>query len=284
METYKIFENQISGHNIFLKYNKAVCKETKETELNFYKNINQECVLSKYIPRFLDIVDPSIFEDKIEGENNTFCKKLLERHKEQKSKFKKITWIKLEDITYNYTYPSIIDLKLGTRQHSINSSQKKIESFQKKINSSTSGSLGVRINGYQLYDVEKKEYIKKDKYYGQKIKKENFDEELQLFFTQKNFPLLSVIKEIAKQLNELYKILKINNDYIFISTSLLIVYDANLNNDNDYKPVLKLIDFGKTIIRSDKTEYVDIKDDSGILIGIESLLNSFSNIISSFNK
>jgi hypothetical protein len=78
--------------------------------------------------------------------------------------------------------------------------------------------------------------------------------------------------------------LKINNDYIFISTSLLIVYDANLNNDNDYKPVLKLIDFGKTIIRSDKTEYVDIKDDSGILIGIESLLNSFSNIISSFNK
>jgi invasion protein IalB len=54
-------------------------------------------------------------------------------------------YIVLEDLTFAYDRPCILDLKLGTRQHGINDSPKKIASKIEKCLKTTSGKLGLRL-------------------------------------------------------------------------------------------------------------------------------------------
>lgn len=56
----------------------------------------------------------------------------------------------LENLVANFSYPCIIDMKMGNRLHEDNATETKKQSHESKVNETTSGALGLRITGIQV--------------------------------------------------------------------------------------------------------------------------------------
>ena len=58
--------------------------------------------------------------------------------------------ILLEHIGYGYTYPCIMDVKMGVQQYGDGATEVKIRDHKERCEKSTSSSLGVRLCGMQV--------------------------------------------------------------------------------------------------------------------------------------
>jgi len=102
-----------------------------------------------------------------------------------------IGYIVLEDLTASYHRPSILDIKLGIRQHGLRDSHKKILSKTMKCATTTSSSLGLRVCGMQTFLPSSSNYVYRDKYYGRSLTPRSFYELLREFFSPAHTPLSS---------------------------------------------------------------------------------------------
>lgn len=134
--------------------------------------------------------------------------------------------IMLENLTFKFRHPCVLDLKMGTRQYGDDAPESKRKSQTAKAANTTTVSLGVRLAGMQVYNREKKCYICKHKYEGRQLTDDGFKQVLWHFLHNGKRLRLDIAEIIVYKLEELKAIITNLDSVRFFTSSLLILYDG----------------------------------------------------------
>nr|KAG5698359.1 hypothetical protein BaRGS_010945 [Batillaria attramentaria] len=136
------------------------------------------------------------------------------------------SFLKLENVVARFARPCILDLKVGSRLHDDHASQQKIASQSAKVNSTTSKSLGLRLCGMQVYQVDTGAYKSLDKFHGRKLTDTTFRAVLWDFLHNGDHLRRELLAPILSRLTDLVNTLEEIDSFRFYASSLLIMYDG----------------------------------------------------------
>jgi inositol-hexakisphosphate kinase len=135
-------------------------------------------------------------------------------------------YILLENLTLGRARPCVLDLKLGTQQHGDHASASKRLSKNAKVASSTSGSLGLRLGGMQVYQANLGRYICRSKNYGRGLSPSGLRAAIRQFLTDGLTVRTDVVRALLRRLGQLRELLAGLDSFRFYTSSLLITYDG----------------------------------------------------------
>jgi len=137
-------------------------------------------------------------------------------------------YILLENLTTGILRPCVLDLKVGTRQHGDSATASKRQSKSAKVASTTSGTLGLRLGGMQVYQANIGRYICRSKTYGRGLTTAGLRSALRQFFSDGLTIRSDVIRALLQRLSQLRELLASLDSYRFYTSSLLITYDGGV--------------------------------------------------------
>ncbi|PCH38530.1 SAICAR synthase-like protein [Wolfiporia cocos MD-104 SS10] len=282
---------QVGGHpgvmttqDGFLLVKPSLPKETA-----FYTSISQEphlLILQDYVPKFYGTLR---LEGKVASEevalNEPDAIRPVEGH------------IVLENLTYTFLKPNILDVKLGTVLYDEDATPEKRARMEKTARETTTSETGIRLTGFQVYDLVADKPIVTPKGYGKSIKAAELPEGIARFFPLASSAtpaestsdsigtglpkdiLLPLLSDLRLEIQELHDVLA-RLDVRMVGASLLILYEADWDQDEDEeeedeedgkKPIgppsiVKLIDFAHSKLALGEGP------DEGVLLGLRTFI------------
>ncbi|KAG6886361.1 hypothetical protein C0992_004389 [Termitomyces sp. T32_za158] len=235
--TNKPLSSQVGGHAGVLSTEDGslIIKPALPLELQFYQALQQNSdfePLRSFIPNFIGTL-------KLEGE-------LDEEKSAVDGNISVIptSSIVLENISYPFLKPNILDVKLGTVLYDETAPPEKVERMIETAKNTTSLETGVRLTGFQVYDNITHLAINTPKDYGKSIKPADLPDGISRFFpvgsptTHESelsktpssglpvdvlLPILRGLREDIAEIKDVYSRLEMR----MVGGSLLIVYEAD---------------------------------------------------------
>jgi 1D-myo-inositol-tetrakisphosphate 5-kinase/inositol-polyphosphate multikinase len=138
--------------------------------------------------------------------------------------------IVLEDLTFAFRRPSVLDIKMGRCTFEPTASREKKEREVRKY--PHQAELGFRVTGFKVFDRCSDTYLKAGKAFGRSVAPEEASGALGLLFSDSTGQVRDdVLSEVLVQLENLWLWMKGQNRFHFYCSSLLIVYDSCRGTD-----------------------------------------------------
>ncbi|KIJ96031.1 hypothetical protein K443DRAFT_682578 [Laccaria amethystina LaAM-08-1] len=295
--------SQVGGHTDGSLLRKAVLPR----ELEICQKLLYDPVLEALRPFTAKFLGTLKLEGEVDQSNPITANggigiKPIDDHKDEL--FWTIQSMVLENVTYPFLKPNILDAKLGTILHDETTSPEKVERMKKTAGDTSSFETGVRLTGFQVHDNATSLPVITPKSYGKSIKPSDLPDGILRIFPvgqaprsssglpkQTLLPILHAIREDVADIQQVFTTLEIR----MVGGSLFIIYEADWaradngfqrlwldegnegeeehedeDDDEDDRPgppfVVKIIDF--THIRMAPGE----GPDEGALLGFDTVL------------
>lgn len=241
-------EHQAAGHAGCLSSGDGAvfAKLTNQQEMDFYNAMTEQqqedsplgSLLSDWMPKYLGTLIPGLVDSLVD----------VDLGGKQ--------YIVLQNLLYGFKNPSILDIKLGSVLTDDTVTAEKAKRLQDVSDSTTSGSLGLRVCGMKLFigdstDIPSEiypemsksielvktpagNYLQFDKFFGRSLTKETIKQGLLLFFSHgSEFMTKSLINRFHQRLQLVYNCL-LSAEVRIVSGSLFFIYE---NHPDAWKSV-----------------------------------------------
>eukprot|EP00761_Pharyngomonas_kirbyi_P000388 gb/GECH01000388.1/.p1 GENE.gb/GECH01000388.1/~~gb/GECH01000388.1/.p1 ORF type:complete len:360 (+),score=77.72 gb/GECH01000388.1/:1-1080(+) len=302
-EELQPFLFQVSGHGGILRVSgNRLYKPLIPREHKFYTSLSEDSPLHNFIPKFYgtttitrELVDEQHSSDSIQSaaqvenviftdDSSPWVNTAKQRHngnpvessetlKHWNTVDREFNYVILEDLTGKFKRPSVLDIKMGTRQHGFATSPTKAASLEAKCKKTTTAQLGIRHCGTQVYRRDQCRYLLRDKYFGRKLTQNTLNEALEEYFDNGETIMCKVIPGFLQRLQKLLEVFENNRSHHFFSSSLLFVYEGD-SDDPSFD--LRMVDFAH--VYQTKEPLVPDEHDEGYILGLKNLIHILNSI------
>uniref|UniRef100_A0A6B2LEB9 Kinase n=1 Tax=Arcella intermedia TaxID=1963864 RepID=A0A6B2LEB9_9EUKA len=177
----------------------------------------------------------------------------------------------MEDLTFAYSRPCIMDIKMGTKTYAEDTNMFKKKIRQLKDDGTTSSRYGLRITGFRTFNMASNQFFEFGKEAAERISNiESMEQKIKDFYFNGNVVRKDVVLYFIERLTLLLSWMNTQNYYRFYSSSLLFVYEGQ--TEQLFKADVRMIDFAHV------HEIRDGGIDEGYVKGLKKLIEILTKL------